>query len=100
MATAWVAASRPYTSFWLPSASNAGQPKRVSVRGEKFKNARPEELQRIVMMTAIQFGLFEPDDWVTGSGDFKKAAENLLEVTISQLNWLREQYHKPKDGKK
>lgn len=53
-----------------------------------------------MMMTAIQFGLFEPDDWVTGSGDFKKAAENLLEVTISQLNWLREKYHKPKDGKK
>jgi len=66
----------------------------------KWKNASPEELQRIVIMTAIQFGLFEPEDLVKGNGDFKKAAENLLEVTISQLNWLREKYHKPKDGKK
>ena len=30
---------------------------------EKFKNARPEELQRLVMMTALQFVLFEPHDY-------------------------------------
>ena len=58
----------------------------------KFKNARPEELQRLVMMTAIQFVLFEPDDWVQGNGDFKEAAENLLKLSSSQLNWLKEKY--------
>lgn len=59
----------------------------------KWKNARPEELQRLVMMTAIQFVLFEPDDWVEGNADFKKAADELIEMTISQLNWLKEKYH-------
>ncbi|HBN74713.1 MAG TPA: hypothetical protein DD473_02600 [Planctomycetaceae bacterium] len=58
----------------------------------KFKNARPEELQRMVMMTAIQFILYEPDDWVEGNKDFKVAAENLLNLTSSQLNWLKEKY--------
>ena len=59
---------------------------------EKFKNARPEELQRLVMMTAIQFVLFEPDEWVEGNEDFKVAAEKLIEVTSSQLAWLKEKY--------
>ncbi|TWT62849.1 hypothetical protein [Rubinisphaera italica] len=61
----------------------------------KFKKARPEELQRMVMMTAIQFILFEPDDWVEGNKDFKVAAENLLNLTSSQLNWLKEKYPNP-----
>lgn len=59
---------------------------------EKFKNARPEELQRLVMMTAIQFVLFEPDEWVEGNEDFKVAAEKLIEMTSSQLAWLKEKY--------
>jgi len=58
----------------------------------KFKNARPEELQRLVMMTAIQFVLFEPDEWVEGNKDFKIAAENLIEMTVSQLKWLKKKY--------
>ena len=58
----------------------------------KWKNARPEELQRWVLVAAIQFVLFEPDDWVAGSDDFKVAAEKLLDVTISQLNGLKEKY--------
>lgn len=58
----------------------------------KFKNARPEELQRLVMMTAIQFVLFEPDEWVKGNEDFKVAAEKLIEITSSQLAWLKEKY--------
>ena len=58
----------------------------------KWKNARPEELQRLVAMTAIQFILFEPDNWVVGSDDFKVAAEKLLDVTISQLKRLKEKY--------
>lgn len=60
----------------------------------KWKNARPEELQRLVMMTAIQFVLLEPDEWVQGNADFKNAAEKLLDVTLSQLKWLKEKYHK------
>ena len=64
---------------------------------EKFKNARPEELQRLVMMTAIQFVLFEPKDWVQGNVDFNDAAEKLIEVTSTQLKWLKEKYHKAQD---
>ena len=30
----------------------------------KWKNCRPESLQRLVLLTAIQFVLFEPVDWV------------------------------------
>ena len=59
----------------------------------KFKNARPEELQRLVMMTAIQFVLFEPDEWVEGNKDFKIAAENLIEMNLSQLKRLKEKHH-------
>ena len=59
----------------------------------KFKNARPEELQRLVMMTAIQFLIFEPDNWVEGNNDLKAAAEKLIDVTSSQLKWLKEKYH-------
>jgi hypothetical protein len=58
----------------------------------RFKNARPEELQRLVMMTAIQFVLFESDEWVEGNKDFKVAAEKLIEVTSSQLAWFKENY--------
>lgn len=43
-------------------------------------------------LTAIQFVLFEPDDWVKGNEDFKVAAEKLIEVTSLQLNWLKEKY--------
>ena len=57
-----------------------------------WKNARPEELQRWVMVAAIQFVLFEPDDWVAGSDDFKVAAEKLLDVTLSQLKGLKEKH--------
>jgi hypothetical protein len=46
-------------------------------------NARPEELQRLVMMTAIQFVLFEPDDMVQGNGEIKKTAEKFLNMTSS-----------------
>ena len=58
----------------------------------KFTNARPEELQRLVMMAAIQFVLFEPDELVEGNEDFKVAAEKLIEITSSQLASLKEKY--------
>lgn len=44
-------------------------------------------------MTAIQFVLFEHEDWVQGNEDFKVAAEKLIDVTGSQLKWLKEKYH-------
>ena len=59
----------------------------------KFKNARPEELQRLVMMTSVQLLLFEPSNWVEGNSDLKIAAEKLINVTSSQLKWLKEKYH-------
>ena len=39
---------------------------------------------------AQEFVLFEPDEWVEGNEDFKVAAEKLIEVTSSQLAWLKE----------
>jgi len=58
----------------------------------KWKNGRPEELQRLVLMTAIQFVLFEPMDWVAGNDDFKVAAEKLLQVVVAQMKWLGQKY--------
>lgn len=46
-----------------------------------------------MMMTAIQFALFEPDDWVDGNQEFKIAAEKLIKVTSSQLKRLKEKHH-------
>lgn len=60
----------------------------------KWKNARPEELQRLVLMTAIQFVLFEPVDWVKGNDEFKVAADKLLQVVIDQMKWLGAKYPK------
>ncbi len=58
----------------------------------EWRNGRPEELQRLVLMAAIQFVLFEPIDWVPGNDDFKAAAEKLLEVVSAQMTWLGEKY--------
>ena len=51
----------------------------------KWKNARPQTLQRTVLMTAIQFVLFEPDVLVPGNDEFKVAAEKLLQIILGQL---------------
>jgi hypothetical protein len=58
----------------------------------KWKNARPEELQRLVLMTAVQFVLFEPVDWVPGNDNFKVAAGKLLQVVHAQMKWLKAKY--------
>ncbi|MFZ5833657.1 MAG: hypothetical protein ACOY3P_26520 [Planctomycetota bacterium] len=58
----------------------------------RWKNARPEELQRLVLMTAIQFVLFEPVDWVKGNDEFKVAADKMLQVVSDQLKWLGAKY--------
>ena len=58
----------------------------------KWKDARPEALQRLVLMAAIQFLLFEPDDWVDGNDKFKVAAEEFVELVTGQLKWIKAKY--------
>ena len=58
----------------------------------KWKNACPETLQRLVLMTAIQFVLFEPDYLVEGNDEFKVAAKILLKVVLAQMDWLKAKY--------
>ena len=59
---------------------------------DKWKNARPEELQRIIAVAAIQFILFEPDDWVDGNDKFNVAGGELLDIIVAQLKWLKAKY--------
>jgi hypothetical protein len=51
--------------------------------------ASHEALQRLVAMTAIQFILFEPVDWVRGNEEFKVAAEKMLPILLAQLKTLK-----------
>jgi hypothetical protein len=55
----------------------------------QWKNSRPEILQRLVSMAAIQFVLFEPVDHVKGNDEFKVAADKMLKIIIGQLELLR-----------
>jgi hypothetical protein len=57
-----------------------------------WKDGSPEELQRLVLMTAVQFILFEPMDWVPKNDEFKTSAEELMEILSSQLKWLKIKY--------
>jgi hypothetical protein len=59
---------------------------------ERRKNARPEELQRLVLMTAIQFVLFEPVDWIEGNDKFKEGSDKMLELMAGQCKWIEEKY--------
>ncbi len=59
----------------------------------KWKDARPEELQRLVLMTAVQFVLFEPNDWVPGNDEFEEVADEFLQFVSGQLKWLKAKYH-------
>jgi len=59
---------------------------------EKWKNARPEELQRLVLMTAIQFVLFEPVDWVEGNNRFKEISDEMLDLLLGQCKWIKKKY--------
>ena len=58
----------------------------------KWKDARPEELQRLVAMTAIQFLLFEPGNCVEGNEKLKPIADDLLNLILAQLSWLKKKY--------
>jgi len=55
----------------------------------RWKNSRPETLQRLVLMTAIQFVLFEPAEWVKGNDEFRVAAEKMLKILFTQVDLLR-----------
>jgi hypothetical protein len=59
---------------------------------ERWKNARPEELTRLVLMTATQFVLFEPLDWVEGNDKFKEVSEEMLKLIGGQCKWIRKKY--------
>jgi hypothetical protein len=56
---------------------------------EKRQYASLEALQRLVALTAIQFILFEPVDWVKGNDEVKVAADKLIKIIIAQLKTLK-----------
>ena len=55
-----------------------------------FKNSRPETLQRVVAMTAIQFILFEPASLVNGNEEVHAVSKKLIDLIVNQLRLLRE----------
>ena len=61
-------------------------------RAARFTNARPEELQRIALIAATQFVLFEPKDCVEGNDRFTGLAEDLLGHVIKQIEWVKKKY--------
>jgi hypothetical protein len=61
---------------------------RTPFGSQKWKDARPETLQRLVLMTAVQFVLFEPVGWVAGNDEFKSAADRMMQVLSAQLKSL------------
>jgi malonyl CoA-acyl carrier protein transacylase len=64
-----------------------GQP--TPFGSQKWQSASLEALQRLVAMTAIQFVLFEPVDWVKCNDEFKVAADRMIEIIVAQLKTLR-----------
>jgi hypothetical protein len=50
-----------------------------------FKNCRPESLQRVVAMTAIQFILLEPASLVSGNEEVHAVGKKLIDLIIGQL---------------
>ncbi len=56
---------------------------------QKWQYASHEALQRLVAMTAIQFVLFEPVDFVKGNGEVKVSAEKLIAALVAQLKTLK-----------
>ncbi len=56
---------------------------------KRWRYAPLEALQRLVAMTATQFVLFEPADWVKGNEEFRDAADRMLTVIGAQLKTLQ-----------
>ena len=57
---------------------------------ERWKNSRPETLQRLVALTAIQFLHFEPEDWVKGNDEVKIVGKKFMDLILDQLQLLGE----------
>ena len=55
-----------------------------------FKNSRPETLQRVVAITAIQFILFEPVSLVDGNEEVHAVGRNMMDLIVAQLRRLWE----------
>ena len=55
-----------------------------------YKNSRPETLQRVVAMTAIQFILFEPVHLVEGNEEVHAVGRKMIDLIVDQLRRLRE----------
>jgi hypothetical protein len=58
-------------------------------RSKNWHYACLEALQRLVVMKAIQFVLFEPVERVKGNDEFKVAADEMIEIIIAQLKTLK-----------
>ena len=56
---------------------------------QRWQYASLEALQRLVAMTAVQFLLFEPVEWVKGNEEVKVTAEKLLTLLANQLKALK-----------
>ncbi|MGO8745918.1 MAG: hypothetical protein ACLQNE_07995 [Thermoguttaceae bacterium] len=56
----------------------------------RFKNSRPETLQRVVAMTAIQFILFEPAHLVQGNEEVHAVGKKMIDLIVEQLRGLPE----------
>jgi hypothetical protein len=54
----------------------------------RWKNSRPETLQRLVALTAIQFLLFEPVGWVQSNGEVHDVGRTLIELLLKQIKLL------------
>ena len=54
----------------------------------RWKNSRPETLQRWAAMMAIQFILFEPVDWVKGNDEVQNVGKKLMDLLLSQIKML------------
>ena len=56
----------------------------------KWKNCRPESLQRLVALMAIQFILFEPVHLVEGNEEVHTVGKKMIDLIVKQLRLLRE----------
>jgi hypothetical protein len=56
---------------------------------ERWRYASLEALQRFVAMTALQFVLFEPVEWVEGNEELKVAADEVMKILGAQLKTLK-----------
>ena len=55
---------------------------------ERWKDSRPETLQRLVALMAIQFLVFEPVDSVKGNDEVQTVGKKLMDLIFGQLKLL------------